>query len=52
MEHLAASSSPWALLAPSQWWAVSEGGALPLGPSISAVEEEAAGISSREASPS
>ena len=50
MEDLIASSSHRTLLASSLRWAVSEGGTPLLGPGVSAVGEEAAGISSREVS--
>ena len=50
MDDLVASSPPIALLASSQRWPVSMGGAPLLGPGISAVGEGAMGISSREAS--
>ena len=51
MDDLVASSPPRALLASSQRWPVSVGGALPLGPGVSSGGEETVGISSREASP-
>ena len=51
MDDLVASISPRALLVSSQRWPVSLGGVPPLGPSVLAVGEGAAGISSREASP-
>ena len=50
MEDLIASSSPRALLASYRRWAASEVGTPLLGPGVSAVGEEADGISSREAS--
>ena len=50
MEDLIDSSSLKALLASSQRWAASEGGAPPLGPGVSDLGEEAVGISYREAS--
>ena len=49
MDDLVASSPPRALLASSQRWPASAGGALPLGPGVSAVGEGAVGIFSREA---
>ena len=51
MDDLVASSSPRALLASSQRWPASLGGAPLLGPGVLVVGEGAAGISSREASP-
>ena len=51
MDDLVASSPPRVLLASSQRWLASSVGAPPLGPGVSAVGKEAAGISSREASP-
>ena len=51
MDDLVATSPPRALLASSQRWPVSVGGALLLGPGVLAVGDGAAGISSREVSP-
>ena len=51
MDDLVASSLPRALLASSQRWPTSVVGVPALGPGVSAVGEEAAGISFREASP-
>ena len=51
MVDLVANSFPRALLASSQRWPASMGGALPLGPGVSAVGQGEVGISPRKASP-
>ena len=51
MVDLVANSSPRASLASSQRWPASMGGALLLGPGVSAVGEGAVGISPRGAAP-